>query len=227
MVPPQSTKRATGPRVAGRGRVVDTLSLWIVGSTAVVGLTGGAHCAAMCGPIAACAGGSGRYHAARIAGYTAVGALAGAIGARGVDLVSTARTPLAVGAAGLALGAVAVAHFGRKWLGRRAPTLVRSLSPERRGLLLGALTPLLPCGLSLSVVLFALATGSAAVGALVMAAFAVSSAPSLVAIGWLRRWVSAKLRPAGQKAFEAALLAAAAAVVLLRLVDAFQGASCH
>ncbi len=206
---------------------MDTLSLWIVGSTAVVGLTGGAHCAVMCGPIVACAGRPAGYHLARILGYSLVGLGAGAIGARGVSLAESARGPVAVAAAGLGLAVLAGAYFARRAVGRRAARLVRVFSPRVRSVVLGALTPLLPCGLSMSVVLFALATGSAAEGALVMATFALASAPSLFLVGWVRRWIGARLKPAGQTAFESALLLAAGVMVLVRVAGVVQGAACH
>ena len=64
-----------------------------------------------------------------------------------------------------------------------------------RALGLGVLWGWLPCGLVYSVLITALAAGSAGQGALIMAAFGLGTLPNLLAIGlfWesLRGWVQA------------------------------------
>jgi uncharacterized protein len=184
----------------------------------MVGLLGGAHCIGMCGGIVAALtlrmpGERPRrsltlaYNAGRIATYAAAGALAGGAGslallAEGVLPVQLALYVLAqlmLVALGLYLLGVPrwVAVFERAGarLWRRVQPRARALFPVRtpaRALAVGALWGFVPCGLVYSVLATAMLLGSAAGGALVMAAFGLGTLPALLAAGEvlpaLERW---------------------------------------
>jgi uncharacterized protein len=184
----------------------------------MVGLLGGAHCAGMCGGIVAALtvrmpGERPRrsltlaYNAGRIATYAAAGALAGGAGslallADGVLPVQVALYVLAqlmLLALGLYLLGVPrwIAVFERAGarLWRRVHPYARALFPVRtpaRALAVGALWGFVPCGLVYSVLATAMLLGSAANGALVMAAFGLGTLPALLAAGEvlpaLERW---------------------------------------
>ena len=196
---------------------MDASSFVVTGAFAalVLGATGSAHCALMCGPLACAAGGStsGRprrraaaaWHLGRVASYVLAGALLGAVGH---GLTQHSATQALRGALPwiLAAGLVASAlELGRRvpvlpWLGRATRAVGRlaaRLSPSGRGLALGAVTPLLPCGLLYGLFLAAAAAGSSRGGALLMGAFALGATPALVAVqggsNVLQRWPRAAL----------------------------------
>lgn len=184
----------------------------------VVGLLGGAHCLGMCGGIVAALtvrmpGERPRrsltlaYNAGRIATYAGAGALAGGAGslvllADGVLPVQVALYVLAqlmLLALGLYLLGVPrwVSMFERAGarLWRRVHPHARALFPVRtpaRALAVGALWGFVPCGLVYSVLATAMLLGSAAGGALAMAAFGLGTLPALLAAGAvlpaLERW---------------------------------------
>ncbi|GLW95923.1 hypothetical protein Misp02_00100 [Microtetraspora sp. NBRC 16547] len=63
-------------------------------------------------------------------------------------------------------------------------------SPIRRGLWLGAATVLIPCGVTISMEVAAVSTGSALAGTAVMAGFVLGTAPAFAALGLLLRRLS-------------------------------------
>ena len=170
------------------------------------GASSGLHCAAMCGPLAACAtrspsrralplltsrvdrAGLLSYQSARALGYLAAGALAGGLGAgvsgSGLPVVASGLTwAMALWCVVRALGWRPPARSPlTAWLARR----IGQVAPRWRGAWLGALTPLLPCGLLVSAYALAMATGSALRGAALVGSFALGSAVPLlgVQLGW-------------------------------------------
>ncbi len=190
-----------------------------------VGLLGGVHCLGMCGSLVGIMtgqlpsqGGRWPFHLAysggRISSYTLAGALAGAIGQAGMllrDVVPVqhllfALSSLMLIALGLYLagmsGLVRRIEKAGVLLWQRIQPLTRGLFPVTtplRAFMLGTLWGWLPCGLVYSVLITAMATGSAQSGALVMLAFGLGTLPNLLAIGlfWesLKGWVqSVKVR---------------------------------
>lgn len=185
----------------------------------IVGLLSGVHCLGMCGSIvgiftAHVPGARARwpfhlaYSSGRIASYAAAGALVGAIGQAGLlmrDAVPVqhllfALSSMMLVALGLYLAGVwgAVRQLERLGSGlwkRLQPYTTRLLPVNTvpRALGLGALWGWLPCGLVYSVLLTALAGGSAAQGTLIMLAFGLGTLPNLLAIGlfWesIKGWV--------------------------------------
>lgn len=184
----------------------------------LVGLLGGVHCLGMCGSIVGIltaqlpkTGTRWPFHLAynggRLASYALAGALVGAIGQAGLllrDVVPVqhllfALSSLMLVALGLYLAGIwgAVRHIEELGMGlwRRIQPLTRRLFPvstPTRALLLGALWGWLPCGLVYSVLVTALASGSAQSGAAIMLAFGLGTLPNLLAIGLF--WESIKRR---------------------------------
>jgi hypothetical protein len=148
------------------------------------------------------------YNGGRLASYAAAGALVGAVGQAGLlfrDEVPVQHLLFALSSLMLvALGAY-LAGSGKlvrriEYLGgglwRRIQPLTKRLLPvstPQRALLLGMLWGWMPCGLVYSVLLTALASGSAQDGAAIMLAFGLGTLPNLLAIGlfWerIRGWV--------------------------------------
>jgi len=147
------------------------------------------------------------YNGGRLASYMVAGALVGALGQAGLllrDAVPVqhllfALSSLMLVALGLYLAGIwgVVRRIERVGgvLWRHLQPLTRGLLPvttPARALLLGVLWGWLPCGLVYSVLVTALASGSAQSGALVMLAFGLGTLPNLLAIGLFwensRRW---------------------------------------
>jgi uncharacterized protein len=184
-------------------------------AAALVALYGTAHCAAMCGgfvasTFTATGVGPGRplapslnaalMHSGRLLSYAAAGALAGAVGATPAMLVGSARFQAVL----FSLGALVLVVTGLRIAGVRLlrpagapflePLWTRVTAAARRmgapdtpakRFGLGILWGWAPCALVYSALPMALASGSPAAGALVMAAFGAGTLPALVGAGWL------------------------------------------
>lgn len=165
-------------------------------SAAGLALANGLHCAGMCGAFALTARGRPEWHAGRAATYVLLGAGAGALG--GAVGVGTAAPGIRVAAAVVAsavliLFSLQLGGFLSRSVGRVAPlrplaALLRVVAqPDRRGIpavagrfALGAAGSLVPCGVVYAGLALASVAGSAAGGSLVMAAFAVGTAPAMI-----------------------------------------------
>jgi uncharacterized protein len=182
----------------------------------LVGLLGGVHCLGMCGSIvgvftAQVPKDTARwpfhlaYSSGRIASYALAGALAGAVGQAGLlmrdavpvqhllfTLSSLMLVVLGLYLAGVWGAARQLERVGGRLWKHLQPYTTRLLPVNTvpRALGLGALWGWLPCGLVYSVLLTALASGSAARGALIMLAFGLGTLPNLLAIGLF--WESVK-----------------------------------
>ncbi|MDZ4202100.1 MAG: sulfite exporter TauE/SafE family protein [Gallionella sp.] len=182
----------------------------------MVGLLGGVHCLGMCGSIVGIFTSQVpkeharwpfhlAYSSGRIASYALAGALVGAIGQAGLlmrDAVPVqhllfALSSLMLVMLGLYLAGLwgAVRHIENLGAGlwkHLQPYTVKLLPVNTvpRALGLGALWGWLPCGLVYSVLVAALASGSAVQGGLIMAAFGLGTLPNLLAIGLF--WETAK-----------------------------------
>lgn len=139
------------------------------------------------------------FNAGRIASYTVAGALAGSISSAAFVLHDTmvlrqllfAVANLMLIALGLYLAGlwhgITALERGGAVLWRRIQPLAAALlgSPStRHTLALGALWGWIPCGLVYAMLVSALASGSAANGALIMFAFGLGTLPNLLALGW-------------------------------------------
>jgi hypothetical protein len=163
----------------------------------------------MCGPFTCLYSGSragsprltahSAYNVGRLVSYVVLGTIAGSIGARVDDLGRFAGVAhLAAIVAGCLMIAWAAATIGAsfgvrvpislapEWARRPLGGLLTAASrqrPEVRGLIVGLLTTLLPCGWLYTFVVVAGSTGGALAGAVVMAVFWVGTVPILLAIG--------------------------------------------
>lgn len=205
--------------------------LALVGAAFVMGLAGGPHCVAMCGT--ACAGvvrvvrrpyapvrsGAVPFHAGRVAGYAA----AGAVAAQAVEGVGWLAGHMAALRPAWTLLHLVVLGWGMSLLvlGRQPPLVgtagrqlwgyVRPLAPRAGGtFVVGLLWAFMPCGLLYSALLAAALSGGPAAGALSMALFAVGSGLSLAAAPRLFD----RVRQAGGTQREWGTRAAGALVVL-------------
>jgi len=203
-------------------------------SVFLLGLLGGLHCAGMCGGIVSVMGARARrrpagptiaipvvaersaptlsrllgYNAGRILSYTALGAIAGALGsaallARNVLPVQQAAfvaTNLLLIAIGLYLTGVSrsltVLEAAGQGLWRLLrPLATRLLSADRvsGSFAAGLVWGLVPCGMVYGVLVAALTSGSPLRGAALMLAFGLGTLPNLMALGWsagaVRRWL--------------------------------------
>lgn len=154
----------------------------------VMGLLGSAHCAVMCGPVAAslCTRpkASLAFNAGRILTYVALGVVAGAFGAM-VPFFAVALRPIAaiaLVALGLHLAGVSsiftkVERIGLPLWKRLAPLTKKPLHTT----LLGAIWGFVPCGLVYTALTVAATSGSALAGALTMLAFGIGTLPAMAA----------------------------------------------
>ena len=143
----------------------------------------------------------------RIVGYAAFGALLGAIGA-------SLTMPPAMTAALMIAAAVVMTMVGARltglsprvatWSPTLPPSLARSLGladtdaggySDVRAAGLGALSFFMPCGFTQAVQIYALSTGSPATAAMLMAAFAIGTAPGLLVLAGLPVVVPSRARP--------------------------------
>ena len=224
-----------------------TLTALLLGLGA--GLASAPHCAAMCGPLAAFACGRGgqralRYQLGRSAGYLALGALVGAVGA---GLAAALRGPWPSALLSWSLALVLTIGAYRLWNGaeqrRAAPLRQLGKGPARRSwierllswlpqdpLAVGLATALLPCGALAGAVVLAAGTGSPIDGALVMGGFSLTTAFGTLGAGWLASRLRALDSPWVKRSL-AAVLAVGAVLLFVRPIDKLRGggddACCH
>lgn len=213
----------------------------------VAGLVTSLHCAGMCGPLACMlTPGPGdrsdpttvnaTYHASRIFGYALLGAVAGGLGglpARVFDLPLVRYLPWVLVAYFVFVALRLGRHLPRlALLGRVQLALRRRLEGRSRvqvAAVMGAATPLLPCGPLYFLIALAGFSGSAPAGFEFMLAFGLGTVPLLwlaqAQFGWLRR----KLSPRGLSRVQTVVALVAAVVVIWRLRGTLgvEGLVCH
>ncbi|GAA0396761.1 hypothetical protein Acor_61920 [Acrocarpospora corrugata] len=145
-------------------------------------VAGSASCTAVQGGFLTGGSSVWAFLAGRLAGHAAVGAALGLVGSA-VQIGPGVRTIL------LILAGLVLIFFGIRRLSQPPPCHTR----KRGGLVLGLATVLVPCGVTLSMEIVAVSTGSAWEGAAVMAGFVVGSAPGFVLLGLLVRRLATKL----------------------------------
>lgn len=209
----------------------------------VVGVTGSVHCLLMCGPLACAAlpGVAGQerrwamvgYQGARVAAYTLVGGVLGALGGGVMQALAVSARGWVPWVMAAALVASAL-ELGKRLkplpgVSRVVSAVARvsaKFSSAGRASAMGAVTPLLPCGLLYGVYAAAMAGGSFTAGALIAGAFALGAVPALLGAQlqaglwqrkpWLTTWV-----------LQRALPLTAAAVLVYRAINASSAPSCH
>lgn len=180
----------------------------------LAGLLGGVHCVGMCGGIVAAfsfrADGSKppfrlhlAYNLGRITSYAMFGALAGALGAslKLADFLPVQTMLFVLAQVVMILLGLYLAGFSR-WvlvferaggvLWQRIRPLFQKLLPVRstpQAMLAGMIWGWLPCGLVYSVLVSALAAGSATSGAALMLAFGLGTLPNLLGMGIFARQI--------------------------------------
>lgn len=217
----------------------------LLATALLMGIAGGPHCVAMCGAACAAMGGSAAgqaegtrslwlFQSGRLAGYSAMGALAAASiqGLGWLSVHSASLRPvwslLHVAAALLGLILLVQARqpvwleLGARHVWSRIRSTVNRLGKPASSavpLVLGVAWSLLPCGLLYSALLVAALSANPAQGAGVMALFAVGSGLSLMA--GPRLWLRLRGPGSGQWAIRlagAALLASSAWALWMGLV---------
>lgn len=150
------------------------------------------------------------YNLGRVISYSMIGALAGFIGA--TTLISRNIQDVVSIVLGAIMILFALAQLGifrglLKRAGKKEGTgiitsflsgITRSGGLDSR-FILGLMTPLLPCGLLYGMAAVAAATLSPMIGAATMGAFALGSAPALVAIGMLSGVIGSRIRLFGTR----------------------------
>jgi sulfite exporter TauE/SafE len=213
------------------------------------GLLGGVHCVGMCGGIAGALAGAARgnplrrllaFNAGRIASYATAGAAAGALGGIAALLgpLHAARVAMFIVAqVMLMMLGVYIAGWGGMLLRleKLGGALWRGLEPLRRravpidsdaqALAAGALWGWVPCGLVYGMLPFAIATGSAAGGAGILAMFGLGTLPSLLLAGSAGGMVAQLRRRAWVRRTAGGLIVTLAVLSLLHMPAAGELAS--
>ncbi|MDZ4830640.1 MAG: sulfite exporter TauE/SafE family protein [Phycisphaerae bacterium] len=187
-------------------------------------LLGSLHCAGMCGGLVAFTAGfdaakrpslvstQSAYHVGRLLSYTALGAIAGSVGAA-LDLTGrytgVQRSASIVAGAAIALvGLIALlraagvripkAPVPAPLIGLARQVHVRALRlpPLARAITVGLATPLLPCGWLYAFVAIAAGANGALAGSAVMIAFWIGTLPALFAVAGGLRAAAGPLRRA-------------------------------
>jgi uncharacterized protein len=201
----------------------------------VAGLVTSLHCAGMCGPLACMMAPAKAdnvdpftvatvYHGARLTGYTLLGVVAGGLGRLPFDWTGSSAVRV--------LPWVMVAFFvvvGLR-LEKRLPRFavftrlqwklqnaVRGRSRLRVAAVMGAATPLLPCGPLYFLIAMAAFTGSAVRGAEFMLAFGLGTAPLLWLVQANYGRLRMKLTPVALARVQAGLALVTALVLTWRL----------
>jgi sulfite exporter TauE/SafE len=178
-------------------------------SAFLVGLLGGGHCVGMCGGIVGAvsmhlpqskskAPFLLAYNTGRILSYTLAGSIAGLVGASSfflqnvlpIQYVLYGISSLILIALGLYLAGI---WHGVTYLEGAGKFIWKTLQPYskryipvqniKQAFFLGSLWGWLPCGLVYSVLIAAIATGSAVSGGLLMFAFGLGTLPTLLTMG--------------------------------------------
>lgn len=176
----------------------------------VAGLVVSLHCVGMCGPLSCSLIGQtkgasalpshGIYQLGRLVSYTILGAIAGGVGERVVSWLGESPTRFAPWAMAVFFVALALNLDGlvTRWqaklgIGRSIVRKAYQIPGYMRGLSLGLLTPLIPCGPLYMMLWATTLSGSALNGAVVMSCFALGTAPLMLLAqsGW--SWLSLRM----------------------------------
>ena len=138
-----------------------------------IGVLTGVHCIGMCGGIMLSQKNAVAYNGARLAAYTAVGAVFGALGASLVYDEQTKNMLLTV--CGIIVVLAGLLMWGVPFLRHIAPAFIKPCSFRRGPLITGLLTGLMPCGAMSAVWTLAASSGSALKGAEIMLFFGLGT----------------------------------------------------
>ncbi|MEL7484899.1 MAG: sulfite exporter TauE/SafE family protein [Planctomycetota bacterium] len=181
----------------------------LIGTVIAASVVGSLHCAGMCGAFVAMAVGLDKtaprtplhvaYNGGRLVTYSAIGAVAGALGAAfdiGGQALGVQRAAIGLAAATMiTIGLIGLARsFGVRLPKARGPKALETLfvklhglavklTPTKRAATIGLMTGLLPCGWLYAFALLAAGTAYPVAGAIVMAAFWLGTLPILITLG--------------------------------------------
>lgn len=177
----------------------------------VAGLMGAGHCIGMCGGIVTALGAKSPsadtllgYNIGRLLSYSLAGAIAGAFSLIITDATDLPLAPIlrSMAAVLLILMGLYIAGWWRVLVGleragniiwqRIQPLAIRLGKPDHftSAIGVGMLWGWLPCGLVYSALSQALASGSPARGAILMAAFGLGTLPAMLAGGWFSHHIA-------------------------------------
>ena len=209
----------------------------VVGGALLSGLLGGAHCAAMCGGIAASLSVQQRGgwwvalqpNLGRVLGYTLAGAIVGGVGH---GLLGAAQMPNLDVAVRAAVGAVLIlaalrlldrsgrlrflsVGSGRMWAWLR-PLQRRCLPANTPGkrIAMGMLWGWMPCGLSTTLLAAAWLQANAAHGAMTMLAFGLGTLPVMLPLTWAGARLGQRLQRSGWRTAAGSLVLASGVLTL-------------
>lgn len=187
----------------------------------LLGLAGGLHCVGMCGGIvmALTLGSRGpwwpgvaTYHATRITSYAILGALAGAVGGAGTAMGAQKGLSVAAGFAMVIFafqlgGFIPESFFKLPGLAPPAKYLRKAANGKSITAwgVVGFFNGLLPCGLVYAALALALNSGNGLAGAILLVAFGLGTAPSLLGVAAITKLVSPRIRGVLLKAAAVAL----------------------
>jgi sulfite exporter TauE/SafE len=204
----------------------------------LAGLVTSLHCVCMCGPLSCAWNTGGRqapagtilYHGSRIAAYTLLGTVAGALGTlplrwfhHGAGLILPWM--LVVVFAGVALGLdrwLPKPRFLNRPLARMRLRML-AVQPRTRAALLGAATPLLPCGPLYLMLGLAMANGSAMRGGQFAFAFGIGTLPLLALAQTQMHFLNLRFGPRTTHVVQRGLALCAALVMAWRLHGTWTG----
>lgn len=204
----------------------------------VAGVLSGLHCVGMCGPLACsvCAGcgenarytAAAGYHTSRLLAYSVAGAVAGACGALPMGwLVDSPPAFLPWVFLGIfvfiALGLDKFVKLapGSSGLLMKAKLAIFSRPRWQGGLMLGALTPLIPCALLFMLWAACLMSGSPWRGAELALSFGCGTVPALLLLQGGISFAENKISPASIRTLQRTIAMLAVMVLLWRLRGAF------
>ena len=211
----------------------------------VAGLVTSLHCAGMCGPLACMMAPAKNdpsdpftvatiYHAARLAGYTTLGALAGGLGRMPLTFAgdwALLLLPWTLVLFFVVVGLRLEKHFPRfaaltrlQW---RLQAALRGRSRLRVAAVMGFGTPLLPCGPLYFLLAISAFSGSSLRGAQFMLAFGLGTVPLLWIVQANYGRLRLKLSPVWLARLQAGLALITALVISWRLSRAPGGLLCN
>lgn len=208
------------------------------------GMTSGLHCLVMCGPFVTIIrsetdsqGGLALYHLGRGLSYILLGGLFGFIG-KGANSIGELGALQGFSAV-LAFFLLAIMGFRMIFLGKgtpffRFPNWVQKLilktkerfSKRELGLVLGIVSGLLPCGVLYPAFAASFATGSVAIGSMVMFSFFLGTVPILTGLGYLINKFRSKVPAVYVSGFGVLLVLLSISLLLFRLYSHSHSESC-
>lgn len=149
----------------------------------LTGLLGGVHCIGMCGGIMLTQHNAVAYNGGRMAGYTAMGCIVGAIGS--ILVFSEQMKSIVFISAGALVILIGLRMWGVPFLRKLRPGLPGPCGRNGRPFGIGLLTAVMPCGMLTSMWLIAVSSSSSLKGAVTMLVFGLGTCVCMLLFGLL------------------------------------------